>query len=79
MAQPRQSQLFTENMKLFLKKEGQGLLMIKTRSIDVTRKPSIIFKEEEEKIKGSGFKVKDRIKLEPYEKDHLALLVEFGD
>ncbi|MDI9623492.1 MAG: fibrillarin-like rRNA/tRNA 2'-O-methyltransferase [Methanothermobacter sp.] len=79
VAQPIQSQLFIENMKLFLKREGQGLLMIKARSIDVTRKPSIIFKEEEEKIKGSGFKVIERIRLEPYEKDHMALLVEFSD
>lgn len=79
VAQPTQSQLFTENMKLFLKREGQGLLMIKARSIDVTRKPSKIFKEEEGKIKSSGFKVRERIRLEPYEKDHLALLVEFSD
>jgi len=79
VAQPRQGQLFTENMKLFLREEGQGLLMIKARSIDVTRKPSVIFKEEEEKIKNAGFKVLEKIRLEPYEKDHVALLVEFGD
>ncbi|BAW31918.1 MAG TPA: fibrillarin-like rRNA/tRNA 2'-O-methyltransferase [Methanothermobacter sp.] len=77
VAQPRQSQLFTENMKLFLRREGQGLLMVKSRSIDVTRKPSVIFKEEEEKIKSSGFKVLERVRLEPYEKDHMALVVEF--
>lgn len=78
VAQPQQSELFMENMRLFLKKKGRGIIMIKSRSIDVTQKPQKIFKNEEKKLKTAGFKILEKIKLEPYEKDHLALVVEFS-
>jgi fibrillarin-like pre-rRNA processing protein len=76
VAQPQQSELFMDNMRLFLKEEGQGMLMIKARSIDVTKKPQKIFREEESKLKTHGFNIIEKIKLEPYEKDHLGLVVE---
>lgn len=76
VAQPTQSELFMKNMNMFAKEEGQGLLMIKARSIDVVMKPKKIFKEEEKKLKEKGFTILEKIKLEPYEKDHIAFLVE---
>ncbi|MEW6010741.1 MAG: fibrillarin-like rRNA/tRNA 2'-O-methyltransferase [Euryarchaeota archaeon] len=78
VAQPQQSELFMENMRLFLKKKGRGIIMIKSRSIDVTQKPQKIFKNEEKKIKSAGFKILEKVKLEPYEKDHLAMVVELS-
>ena len=62
-------------MDLFAKKDGMGLLMIKARSIDVVQKPKKIFKEEEKKLVSKGFKIIEKVKLEPYEKDHIAFLV----
>ena len=76
VAQPTQSELFMRNMNLFLKDDGVGLLMIKARSIDVVQKPKKIFKEQEKKLIAKGFKIIEKVKLEPYEKDHIALLVE---
>jgi fibrillarin-like pre-rRNA processing protein len=76
VAQPQQSELFIDNMRLFLKEDGQGMFMIKARSIDVTKKPQKIFREEESKLKTLGFNIVEKVKLEPYEKDHIALLVE---
>ena len=76
VAQPTQSELFMDNMNLFSKEYTQGLLMIKARSINVTIKPKKIFKEEEKKIKEKGFKIIEKIKLEPYEKDHIGFLIE---
>ena len=76
VAQPTQSQLFMKNMNLFLKDEGMGLITIKARSIDVVQKPKKIFKQEEKKLIEKGFRILDKVKLEPYEKDHIALLVE---
>ena len=64
------------NMNLFSKDDGMGLLMIKARSIDVVQKPKKVFKEQEQKLKEKGFKIIEKVKLEPYEKDHIALLVE---
>lgn len=76
VAQPTQTELFMKNMNLFSKDDGVGLLMIKARSIDVVQKPKKIFKEQEKKLKEKGFKIIEKVKLEPYEKDHIGLLVE---
>ncbi|WP_424354262.1 fibrillarin-like rRNA/tRNA 2'-O-methyltransferase [Methanobacterium sp. MBAC-LM] len=78
VAQPKQSELFMDNMRLFLKGDGIGILMIKARSIDVTKSPKKIFKEEESKLKTAGFRVTQKINLEPYEKDHMAFICEFS-
>lgn len=78
VAQPKQSELFMDNMRLFLKEEGIGILMLKARSIDVTRNPKEVFQEEESKLKTNGFRVLEKIDLEPYEKDHMAFICEFG-
>ncbi len=37
VASPSQTDIFMDNMRLFIKEGGQGFLMIKARSIDVTR------------------------------------------
>ena len=76
VAQPTQTELFMKNMNLFAKDDASGMLMIKARSIDVIQKPKKIFKQEEKKLKEKGFKIIEKIKLEPYEKDHIAFLVE---
>jgi len=76
VAQPKQSKLFIDNMRLYLKPDGIGIIIIKARSIDVTKNPKKIFKEEESKLKTSGFRVLEKINLEPYEKDHMALICE---
>ena len=78
VAQPKQSELFMDNMRLFLKGDGVGILMIKARSIDVTKSPKKIFKEEESKLKTAGFRIIEKINLEPYEKDHMAFVCEFS-
>ena len=76
VAQPTQTELFMRNMNLFCKEDGVGLLMIKARSIDVVQKPKKVFKEQEKKLKEKGFKIIEKVKLEPYEKDHIAFLVK---
>ena len=76
VAQPTQSELFMRNINMFAKDDAQGLITIKARSIDVVQKPKKIFKEQEKKLKEKGFKIIEKVKLEPYEKDHIALLVE---
>ncbi|WP_220607484.1 fibrillarin-like rRNA/tRNA 2'-O-methyltransferase [Methanobrevibacter oralis] len=76
VAQSKQSELFMKNMNLFAKNGGLGFLVIKSRSIDVVQKPKRIFKQEEKKLKEKGFKIIEKVKLEPFEKDHMAFLVE---
>ena len=76
VAQPTQTELFMKNMNLFSKDDALGMITIKARSIDVIQKPKKIFKQEEKKLKEKGFKIIEKVKLEPYEKDHIAFLVE---
>jgi len=78
VAQPNQTRIFMDNMRMYLKEEGQGIFMIKARSIDVTRKPRQIFREEASKLKEHGFRVLDKVDLDPYEKDHRCLVCEFA-
>jgi fibrillarin-like pre-rRNA processing protein len=78
VAQAKQSELFMDNMRLFLKPEGIGIITVKARSIDVTQNPKKVFRAEESKLKTGGFRVLERIKLEPYEKDHMAFVCEFA-
>lgn len=76
VAQPNQSELFMNNMNLMLKPEGKGLITVKARSIDVVQKPKKIFKEESRKLKSHGFSIIEKVKLEPYEEDHICFYVE---
>lgn len=78
VAQPHQTEIFMDNMRLFLKEGGLGFLMLKARSIDVTRNPEEIYREEESRLKTAGFRVLEKINLEPYEKDHMAFVCEVG-
>lgn len=70
IAQPDQTEIAIANCRHFLKKNGHLLLTVKSRSIDVTKKPSEVFKKEEEKLGKAGFKVEQVIELEPFDKDH---------
>lgn len=76
VAQASQTKLFIDNMNLFLKDEGQGVFMIKSRSINVNIKPKTVFKEQEKILKTNGYSIVEKIKLEPFEKDHICFLVE---
>ena len=77
VAQPFQSEIFIKNAKMFLKEGGQGLIAIKARSIDVTKPPEEIFKEQRAVIEENGFNVKEEIDLDPYSKDHVMFRVTF--
>ncbi|MBD3312268.1 fibrillarin-like rRNA/tRNA 2'-O-methyltransferase [archaeon] len=69
IAQKNQVQIFRKNCKAYLKKDGTGLITVKARSIDSTKKPSIVFKAAEKELR-KDFKILKQTRLEPYEKDH---------
>ena len=76
IAQPDQTKIAIENCKLFLKNKGYFYLIIKTRSIDVTKDPSKIIEEEIEKLKPK-FEVLQTIDLHPYDKDHAMVIAKY--
>ena len=69
VAQKNQLDIFLKNARLFLKNEGYALLAVKSRSIDVTKKPRQIFKEVKE-ILEKNLAIIDYRELEPFQKDH---------
>lgn len=73
IAQPDQTEIAIENCRMFLKDGGYLFMVIKTRSIDVTKSPKRIIDEEIRKLE-PRFTVIQNIDLLPYDKDH-ALVV----
>ena len=73
IAQPDQTNIAIENCKLYLKSGGYLLLIIKTRSIDVTKDPKRVIKNEIKKLE-SFFEIKQTIDLQPYDKDHAMVM-----
>ncbi len=73
IAQPDQTDIAIENCKLYLKSGGYLLLVIKTRSIDVTKDPKGVIKNEIKKLE-SFFEIKQTIDLHPYDKDHAMVI-----
>ncbi len=69
VAQPNQAEILLENSEYYLKEGGSVIVAIKARSIDSTRRPEKIFREETKKLK-SRFKINEVVHLEPYHKDH---------
>jgi fibrillarin-like pre-rRNA processing protein len=76
IAQPEQAVVLANNAKLFLKEEGWIMLAVKAQSIDVTRKPSEVYKEEANILKNRGFHVKQVVPLEPYDKAHVMIIAQ---
>lgn len=76
IAQRDQVDIFLKNCKEFLKENGTGMVAIKARSIDVTRRPKEIFEEVRVAIE-KEMAIADSRTLEPYEKDHHFFVVKF--
>ena len=76
VAQPEQARILADNVELFLRTGGSALLVVKARSVDSTKKPEKVFREEVSALKHRGLKVKALTPLEPYDKDHIMVLIE---
>jgi len=76
IAQPDQTQIAIDNCNMFLKKGGFFFLVIKTRSIDVTKDPRRIVDEEINKLRDK-FEILQTIDLHPYDKDHAMVISRY--
>ncbi len=73
VAQKNQVEIFLKNCNMFLKAGGFGFLALKSRSIDITKKPKLIFKESRDKLE-KEMTIVDYRELEPFQKDHAMFL-----
>ncbi len=69
VAQPNQVEIFLKNCDCFLKDSGFGLLALKSRSVDITKKPKKVFEESKKHIE-TKMKIVDQRNLDPFELDH---------
>ncbi|MFW6220325.1 MAG: fibrillarin-like rRNA/tRNA 2'-O-methyltransferase [Nanoarchaeota archaeon] len=70
IAQKNQVEIFIKNVEMFLKNGGYAIIAIKSRSIDVSKKPKEVFKNIREKLEKKITIIDSRI-LDPFEKDHM--------
>jgi fibrillarin-like pre-rRNA processing protein len=76
IAQPDQTDIAIKNCKMFLKDGGYIFLVIKTRSIDVTKAPKKIIANEKNKL-SKNFEIIQVIDLTPYDKDHALVIARY--
>lgn len=76
IAQPDETEIFIRNCRQFLKKEGYGMIAVKSRSIDVTKTPKEVYKEALKKLE-KDFEIIDWKTLDPYERAHAFIIVKF--
>jgi fibrillarin-like pre-rRNA processing protein len=77
IAQPDQTMIAIDNCKSYLKDNGDLLIIIKTRSIDVLTDPKIVTQNEAQKLEDNNFTIIQIINLEPFEKDHALIHAKF--
>jgi len=76
IAQPEQARVLADNADLFLSNRGWIMLAVKAQSIDVTKKPSEVYREEMNTLKSRGFRIEQIVQLEPYDKAHAMIVAE---
>lgn len=78
VAQPDQSRILVKNAELYLTPAGWAMMAIKSRSIDVTRPPQEVYREQVDELKECGFDIKELVELEPYDRDHAMVVARYG-
>jgi fibrillarin-like pre-rRNA processing protein len=74
LAQPDETEIAVRAANEFLAECGFLMLSVKSQSIDVSKQPQQVYKEEAEKLIKSGFEILETVNLEPHEQKH-ALIV----
>jgi rRNA 2'-O-methyltransferase fibrillarin len=70
VAQPDQARIIALNASHFLKNGGGFVFSIKANCVDSTADPEIVFAQELDYLKKEGFKPKEQVTIEPFERDH---------
>lgn len=79
IAQPEQAKILADNADLFLKKSGWIMIAVKAQSIDVTKEPSEVYRQEIKVLKNRGFRVEEVVHLEPYDIAHAMIVAQMQD
>jgi len=74
VAQKGQAAILATNMKAF--SSPRGMLVVKSRSEDVSRTPREVYNMVRGQLAGEGLAVVETVPLDPMEKDHAMMVVE---
>ncbi|MEM2869028.1 MAG: fibrillarin-like rRNA/tRNA 2'-O-methyltransferase [Thermoplasmata archaeon] len=78
IAQRDQDKVFMANAEMLLRRGGRALLMLKARSVSSSERPEETFRRVLASLEASpSVKVTEKIRLEPYHRDHLALGIQW--
>ncbi len=75
ISQRNQTEIFIINISRYLKIDGQGIIMVKARSIDVSIKPKKVYEHVINELRKYKLMIVDSIDISHYEKDHAAIVV----
>jgi fibrillarin-like pre-rRNA processing protein len=75
VASDDQVPIMIRNAEKFLKPDGYAMIAIKSRSIDVVKDPGQVYREQLALL-GKRFRIVDKTRLDPYEKDHLFVVMQ---
>ena len=76
VAQPEQARVVADNSDVFLKEGGWIMLAVKAQSIDVTKEPAVVYRNEVKVLENRGFQVREVVGLEPYDKAHAMIVAQ---
>ncbi len=76
IADPQETEITIRNAREFLKEGGHLMIAVKSQSIDVTKNPKQVYKEEKNKLEKAGFSVLQLVDLEPHEEKHAMILAK---
>jgi fibrillarin-like pre-rRNA processing protein len=75
IAQRDQVEILEKNLR-FLHPDGTVILIVKARSIDVAREPADVYRSVERALRKIGLHVLGTVPLEPFQRDHAAVIAE---
>jgi fibrillarin-like pre-rRNA processing protein len=76
VAQPEQARILADNADRFLKPRGWTMLAVKAQSIDVTKEPSDIYRQEIRILESRLFEIRQTVHLEPFDKAHAMIVAQ---
>ncbi|MFX0185938.1 MAG: fibrillarin-like rRNA/tRNA 2'-O-methyltransferase [Candidatus Hodarchaeota archaeon] len=77
VAQPDQATIFGRNILEFLKSGGEGILAIKSQSIDVVLEPDEIFSKQMNELEQVfGLKIMEYCSIDAFEKKHAIIVIK---
>jgi len=74
VADPSQAGIMVENGKAFLQKGGLGMIAVKARCVSSAEAPERVYARVEAEL-SHFFTITERLRLEPYERDHEFLVL----